>query len=98
MAEDGEEKSDLKITNYRGRGLGEGGKGGARGSEGVLPLKSLKSRNSSILGILRVLFMIVFFFIHLSNSFLPNLPVIPGRSEFCVTLIGLNNLGIQIHI
>ena len=97
MAEDGEEKSDLKITNYRGRGLGEGGKGGARGSEGVLPLKSLKSRNSSILGILRVLFMMVFF-IHLSNSFLPNLPVIPGRSEFCVTLIGLNNLGIQIHI
>ena len=28
MAEDGEEKSDLKITNYRGWGLGEGGKGG----------------------------------------------------------------------
>lgn len=97
MAEDGEEKSDLKITNYRGWGLGEGGKGCARGSEGVLPLKSLKSRNSSILGILRVLFMMVFF-IHLSNSFLPNLPVIPGRSEFCVTLIGQNNLGIQIHI
>ena len=48
MAEDGEEKSDLKITNYRVRGLGEGGKGGARGSEGVLHLKSLKSRNSSI--------------------------------------------------
>ena len=35
MAEDGEEKSDLKITNYRGRGLGEGGKGGARGSVGA---------------------------------------------------------------
>ena len=66
MAEDGEEKSDLKITNYRGWGLGEGGKGCARGSEGVLPLKSLKSRNSSILGILRVLFMIVFFFIYTS--------------------------------
>ena len=66
MAEDGEEKSDLKITNYRGRGLGEGGKGGARGSEGVLPLKSLKSRNSSILGILRVLFMMVFFFLYTS--------------------------------
>ena len=80
--------------------MGVGGRGerGARGSEGVLPLKSLKSRNSSILGILRVLFMIVFFFIHLSNSILPNLPVIPGRSEFCVTLIGQNNLGIQIHI
>ena len=27
MAEDGEEKSDLKITNYRGWGLGKGGKG-----------------------------------------------------------------------
>ena len=66
MAEDGEEKSDLKITNYRGWGLGEGGKGCARGSEGVLPLKSLKSRNSSILGILRVLFMIVFFFLYTS--------------------------------
>ena len=61
MAEDGEEKSDLKITNYRGWGLGEGGKGGARGSEGAVPLKSLKSSNSSILGILRVLFMMVFF-------------------------------------
>ena len=68
MAEDGEEKSDLKITNYRGRGLGEGGKGSARGSEGALPLKSLKSGNSSILGILRVLFIIIFF-LHLSNSF-----------------------------
>ena len=65
MAEDGEEKSDLKITNYRGRGLGEGGKGSAHGSEGVLPLKSLKSRNSSILGHLE---SAVYdnFFIHLS--------------------------------
>ena len=78
MAEDGEEKSDLKITNYRGRGLGEGGKGSAHGSEGVLPLKSLKSRNSSILGILRVLFMIIFLYtslIHFSQiclSFLDN--------------------------
>ena len=80
MAEDGEEKSDLKITNYRGRGLGEGGKGSAHGSEGVLPLKSLKSRNSSILGILRVLFMIIFLYTSLIHFSLICLSFLDDRN------------------